>query len=55
VAKIHGFQRRGPGRYLHIDFCASTGDGVGYYAFVRAPLIEHNLDATGEVPEPTHS
>src|SRR5438034_8513212 len=22
------------------------GDGVGYYAFVRAPLIEHNLDFT---------
>lgn len=20
------------------------GDGVGYYAFARAPLIEHNLD-----------
>src|SRR5216684_1034399 len=22
------------------------GDGVGYYAFARAPLIEHNLDFT---------
>jgi hypothetical protein len=22
------------------------GDGVGYYAFVRAQLIEHNLDFT---------
>jgi len=31
------------------------GDGVGYYALVRAPLIEHNLEATGEVPELTYS
>jgi len=22
------------------------GDGVGYYAYARAPLIEHNLDFT---------
>jgi len=22
------------------------GDGVGYYAYVRAPLIEHNFDFT---------
>ena len=22
------------------------GDGVGYYAFARAPLIEHSLDFT---------
>jgi hypothetical protein len=21
------------------------GDGVGYYAYVRAPLIEHNFDS----------
>jgi len=31
------------------------GDSVGYYALVRAPLIEHNLDATDEVPELTYS
>ncbi len=24
------------------------GDGVGYYAFVRAPLIQHNLDFTDD-------
>src|SRR5216683_3011420 len=24
------------------------GDGVGYYAFARAPLIEHNLDFTND-------
>ena len=24
------------------------GDGVGYYAYVRAPLIQHNLDFTGD-------
>ena len=27
------------------------GDGVGYYAFVRAPLIEHNLDFTRDYQE----
>ncbi|HET8965693.1 MAG TPA: hypothetical protein VFN20_05735, partial [Candidatus Acidoferrum sp.] len=24
------------------------GDGVGYYAFARAPLIQHNLDFTAD-------
>ena len=27
------------------------GDGVGYYAFARAPLIEHNLDFTRDYQE----
>ena len=27
------------------------GDGVGYYAFVRAPLIQHNLDFTRDYQE----
>lgn len=27
------------------------GDGVGYYAFVRAPLINHNLDFTQDYQE----
>jgi hypothetical protein len=31
---------------LSLPFCNPwiRGDGVGYYAFARAPLIEHNLD-----------
>ena len=40
------------GRWLFLIFLASLplmnpwihGDGVGYYAFARAPLIEHSLD-----------
>ena len=27
------------------------GDGVGYYAFARAPLIQHNLDFTRDYQE----
>jgi len=45
---------RKSGRLLLLLFLCSLpflnpwvrGDGVGYYAFVRAPLIEHNLDFT---------
>ena len=44
--------RRAPERLLVVLFVLSLpftnpwirGDGVGYYAFARAPLIEHNLD-----------
>jgi len=31
------------------------GDGVGYYAFARAPLIQHNLDFTRAVPMKPHA
>jgi len=27
------------------------GHGVGYYAYVRAPLIEHRLDLTQDFPQ----
>lgn len=45
---------RKPERLLFLVFLLSLpllnpwvrGDGVGYYAFARAPLIEHNLDFT---------
>ena len=31
------------------------GDGVGYYAFARAPLIEHNLDFTKDYQQANES
>ncbi|HVM76067.1 MAG TPA: hypothetical protein VMT75_10520 [Candidatus Saccharimonadales bacterium] len=47
-------QSRRPERVLLVIFLASLplvnpwvrGDGVGYYAYARAPLINHNLDFT---------
>ena len=47
---------RTPERWLLLIFVLSLplinpwvrGDGVGYYAFARAPLIQHNLDFTAD-------
>jgi hypothetical protein len=59
-----GHHRKRPAeRLLFILFLLSLpftnpwvrGDGVGYYAFVRAPLIEHNLDFTHDYQAANHS
>lgn len=31
-----------------------NGDGVGYYAYLRSPLVDHNLNFTSDFQDPVH-
>jgi hypothetical protein len=31
-----------------------NGDGAGYYAYLRSPLIDHNFDFASDFPDPVH-